>query len=163
MRGDRESFSLGAALARQYPRVSVQPEEPYIDDGQVLTSGGVAAGLDLSLHLIRRDQGARLANQQARLLVTAPHRIGGQAQFADLPPTADAPDGLAPVYEWALDHLHLTFGPGVPSPSRTRLSRPRARMAGGEDELSARSPRPVMGPQESSTAATASISTSWSL
>ncbi|MER5710276.1 hypothetical protein [Streptomyces sp. NPDC002122] len=64
--------------------MSVQPEEPYIDEGQVLTSGGVAAGLALSLHLIRRDHGARLANQQARLLVTAPHRIGGQAQFADL-------------------------------------------------------------------------------
>ncbi|KOU24846.1 hypothetical protein ADK52_13385 [Streptomyces sp. WM6372] len=71
-----------------------------------MTSGGVAAGLDLSLHLVRRDHGARLANQRARLLVTAPHRAGGQAQFADLPVTVSASDGPATVYEWALGHLH---------------------------------------------------------
>ncbi|WP_308296531.1 helix-turn-helix domain-containing protein [Streptomyces sp. ISL-44] len=73
-------WRYAAALARQYPQVTVQPQQLYIDEGQMLTSGGVAAGLDLSLHLIRRDHGARLANQQARLLVTAPHRTGGQAQ-----------------------------------------------------------------------------------
>ncbi|MFD8982160.1 DJ-1/PfpI family protein, partial [Streptomyces sp. NPDC059564] len=59
------------APATQYPQVTVQPHELYIDEGQVLTSGSVAAGLDLSLHLIRRDHGARLANQRARLLVAA--------------------------------------------------------------------------------------------
>ncbi|MEU0567946.1 hypothetical protein ABZ297_21515 [Nonomuraea sp. NPDC005983] len=51
----------------------------------MLTSAGVAAGLDLCLHLIRRDFGARAANQRARMLVTAPHRTGGQAQYIDLP------------------------------------------------------------------------------
>ncbi|MFF1496954.1 DJ-1/PfpI family protein [Streptomyces sp. NPDC058304] len=98
-------WQYAAVLARQYPQVTVQPEELYIDESQVLTSGGVTAGLDLSLHLIRRDHGARLANQRARLLVTAPHRTGGQAQFADLPVAEDASDGPALVYEWALEHL----------------------------------------------------------
>jgi transcriptional regulator GlxA family with amidase domain len=99
-------WQYAAALARQYPRVTVQPEELYIDEGQVLTSGGVTAGLDLSLHLVRRDHGARLANQRARLLVTTPHRTGGQAQFIDLPVPPDPSDGPAPVYEWALRNLH---------------------------------------------------------
>ncbi|WP_030158106.1 GlxA family transcriptional regulator [Streptomyces sp. NRRL S-244] len=99
-------WQYAAALAGQYPQVTVEPAELYIDEGQVLTSGGVTAGLDLSLHLIRRDHGARLANQRARLLVAAPHRTGGQAQFADLPVTPSASDGPTTVYEWALDHLH---------------------------------------------------------
>ena len=99
-------WRYAAALADQYPQVTVQPHELYIDEGQVLTSGGVAAGLDLCLHLIRRDHGTRLANQRARLLVTAPHRTGGQGQFADLPVAPDASRATTPVYEWALRHLH---------------------------------------------------------
>jgi transcriptional regulator GlxA family with amidase domain len=99
-------WRYAAALAAQYPQVRVQPEELYIDEGQVLTSGGVTAGLDLCLHLVRRDHGARLANQRARLLVTAPHRTGGQAQFTDLPVPPDPSGRPAPVYEWALHNLH---------------------------------------------------------
>lgn len=86
------------ALAREYPRVKVRPQELYVDEGQVLTSGGVTAGLDLRLHLVRRDHGARL-------LVTAPHRTGGQAPFMD-PPVRPAPSERASVYEWALRNLH---------------------------------------------------------
>lgn len=93
------------ALARQYPRVTVVPEDLYIDEGQVLTSGGVSSGLDLCLHLIRRDHGPLLANQQARLLVAAPHRTGGQSPFIDLPVRPEPSDGAA-LYDWALRNLH---------------------------------------------------------
>ncbi|MGW6704079.1 GlxA family transcriptional regulator [Streptomyces sp. NPDC054956] len=99
-------WQYAATLAKQYPQVKVEPEALYIDEGHVLTSGGVTAGLDLCLHLIRRDHGTRLANQMARLLVTAPHRTGGQSQFMDLPVPPDPDDGRAPVYEWALRNLH---------------------------------------------------------
>jgi len=99
-------WQYAAALAKRYPQVTVRPEALYIDEGHVLTSGGVTAGLDLCLHLIRRDHGTRLANQRARLLVAAPHRTGGQAQFMDLPLPPDPDDGPAPVYEWALRNLH---------------------------------------------------------
>lgn len=99
-------WQYAAALAERFPRVSVRPEVLYVDEGQVLTSAGVAAGLDLCLHLIRRDHGARMANQQARLLVAAPHRTGGQAQYIDLPVRPDRSDGLTRLYEWALCNLH---------------------------------------------------------
>ncbi|MFG2524591.1 GlxA family transcriptional regulator [Streptomyces sp. NPDC048527] len=93
------------ALARRYPRVTVVPEDLYVDEGQVLTSGGVSSGLDLCLHLIRRDHGSLLANQQARLLVASPHRTGGQSQFIDLPVRQESSDGAA-LYDWALRNLH---------------------------------------------------------
>lgn len=73
------------ALQQRYPRVRVDPDVLYIDEGQILTSAGSAAGLDLCLHLIRRDFGAGVANQVARRLVIPPHRDGGQAQFLDSP------------------------------------------------------------------------------
>ncbi|MET9406290.1 helix-turn-helix domain-containing protein [Streptomyces sp. NPDC002935] len=93
------------ALAKQYLRVTVVSEDLYIDEGQVLTSGGVSSGLDLCLHLIRRDLGPRLANQQARLLVAAPHRIGGQAPFIDLPVRPEPSESSA-LCGWALRNLH---------------------------------------------------------
>ncbi|MFJ9520964.1 GlxA family transcriptional regulator [Kitasatospora sp. NPDC101801] len=93
------------ALARQYPKVTVVPEDLYIDEGQVLTSGGVSSGLDLCLHLIRRDHGPHLANRQARMLVAAPHRTGGQAQFIDLPVRPE-PSARPALYDWALRNLH---------------------------------------------------------
>ena len=72
-------------LARRYPRVSVDPSVLYVDEGSVLTSAGVAAGLDLCLHVIRRDHGAAFAAHIARRTVVAPHRDGGQAQFVGPP------------------------------------------------------------------------------
>jgi len=75
-----------ASLGEQYPRGEVAPKALYVDEGEVLTSAGVAAGLDLCLHLVRRDHGAHMANQRARALVTAPHRTGGQAQYTGQPP-----------------------------------------------------------------------------
>ncbi|MFI9236639.1 GlxA family transcriptional regulator [Streptomyces sp. NPDC053079] len=92
-------------LARRHPGVAVDDSVLYVDDGDVLTSAGVTAGLDLCLHLVRRDLGAHVANQLARRLVVPAHRPGGQAQFVDLSVPATDDDGLAPVLEWATAHL----------------------------------------------------------
>jgi AraC family transcriptional regulator, transcriptional activator FtrA len=85
-------------LQRRYPRVRVNSSVLYLDDGDVLTSAGTAAGIDLCLHLIRADHGAEIANRVARRMVVAPHRDGGQAQFIERPVstvTADDPIGRA--------------------------------------------------------------------
>ncbi|MDQ1701759.1 MAG: hypothetical protein QOF57_1011 [Frankiaceae bacterium] len=92
-------------LAARFPAIDVVEDVLYVDDGDVLTSAGVSAGLDLCLHIVRRDYGAAAANTVARALVAAPHRDGGQAQFIDAP-TSAGPDGsLAPTRAWALQHL----------------------------------------------------------
>ena len=72
-------------LRQRYPQIRVDPNVLYVDEGGVLTSAGSAAGLDLCLHLVRRDYGPAIANQVARRLVIAPHRDGGQAQFVERP------------------------------------------------------------------------------
>lgn len=92
-------------LAREYPAVEVRPDVLYVDDGQVLTSAGVAAGIDLCLYVVRADHGADAATCIARRMVVAPHRDGGQAQFIDRPITAGAQTGLADTCAWALNHL----------------------------------------------------------
>lgn len=97
------------ALARRFPKVAVNPDVLYIDEGSILTSAGVAAGLDLCLHVVRRDHGAAVAADLARWTVIAPHREGGQAQF--IPPSAQAAGGASaegttePARAWALGHL----------------------------------------------------------
>jgi AraC family transcriptional activator FtrA len=73
------------ALQRRHPAIRVDANVLYVDDGDVLTSAGSAAGLDLCLHLVRRDYGSAIANQVARRLVIPPHRDGGQAQFLERP------------------------------------------------------------------------------
>lgn len=78
-----------AALSAAYPLVQVVPGALYIDDGHILTSGGVVAGIDLCLHLVRKDYGAETAARLARRLVAGPHRDGGQAQFIEQPPRRD--------------------------------------------------------------------------
>lgn len=94
------------ALRRRFPAVQVDAEVLYIDHGDVLTSAGSAAGLDLCVHVVRADHGAAVANAVARRLVTQPHRTGGQAQFIEAPVTS-APDdnGVARSMAWALAHL----------------------------------------------------------
>lgn len=94
------------ALHRGYPRVQVDPNVLYVDEGQILTSAGSAAGLDLCLHLIRRDFGAEVANQVARRLVIPPHRDGGQAQFLDSPVDRRERGPLSLVLERVQRHLH---------------------------------------------------------
>ena len=94
-------------LARRYPQVDVRPGVLYVDEGDVLTSAGKTAALDLCLHLVRRDLGSAAANGIARRLVVPAHRSGGQAQFITPPAEPRNPDGLAPTLEWArarLDH-----------------------------------------------------------
>jgi transcriptional regulator GlxA family with amidase domain len=94
-----------AQLAERYPKVHVDDSVLYVDDGDVLTSAGLTAGLDLCLHLVRRDLGAHVANQLARRMVVPAHRPGGQAQFVDLTVPASDDRGLAPVLEWARERL----------------------------------------------------------
>jgi AraC family transcriptional activator FtrA len=72
-------------MQRRYPRIRVNADVLYVDEGQILTSAGSAAGLDLCLHLVRRDYGPAVANQVARRLVIPPHRDGGQAQYLKRP------------------------------------------------------------------------------
>lgn len=91
-------------LARRHPAVTVDAGVLYVDEGSILTSAGVAAGIDLCLHLVRRDRGADEAARIARRMVVAPHRDGGQAQFVDVPLPA-AGEGLAATCAWALEHL----------------------------------------------------------
>ncbi|GHB76436.1 AraC family transcriptional regulator [Streptomyces viridiviolaceus] len=92
-------------LAERYPKVRVDDSVLYVDDGDVLTSAGMTAGLDLCLHLVRRDLGAHVANQLARRMVVPAHRPGGQAQFIDLSVPGTDDEGLAPVLEWAQARL----------------------------------------------------------
>ncbi|WP_043624195.1 GlxA family transcriptional regulator [Nonomuraea candida] len=91
-------------LAEKYPRVKVDDSVLYVDDGDVLTSAGLSGGLDLCLHIVRRDLGARVANQLARRLVVPAHRPGGQAQFVERA-VAVTDGGIAPVLHWAVEHL----------------------------------------------------------
>jgi transcriptional regulator GlxA family with amidase domain len=94
------------ALSERYPRVKVDREVLYVDEGAVLTSAGVAAGLDCCLHLLRQLCGAEIANRVARQLVIAPHRQGGQAQFIERPLPLTSSDGrFAQVLEWVTKHL----------------------------------------------------------
>jgi AraC family transcriptional regulator, transcriptional activator FtrA len=78
-------WRYAGALARAFPGIHVVPDVLYVDEGSLLTAAGSAAGIDLSLHLIRRDWGAAAANSVARRLVVQPHRDGGQAQFIEAP------------------------------------------------------------------------------
>jgi len=100
-------WDAAARLARDYPRVDVDPSVLYIDEGSVLTSAGVAAGLDLCLHIIRRDHGTAVAAAIARFTVIPPHRDGGQAQYIDRPLTEPHPaaGSLEQTRAWALERL----------------------------------------------------------
>jgi transcriptional regulator GlxA family with amidase domain len=87
-----------------FPAVDLDPDVLYVDDGDVLTSAGNAAGIDLCLHVVRRDHGPEVANRVARRSVVAPWRDGGQSQFAE-PLPVPAGDGTARTRSWALEHL----------------------------------------------------------
>jgi len=89
-----------------YPGVTVHPDVLYVDEGQVVTSAGSAAGLDACLHVVRRQRGADAAAAIARALVVAPHRAGGQTQFVEQPiPRAGRGDPMGGVLDHALAHL----------------------------------------------------------
>ncbi|MFS2135588.1 transcriptional regulator FtrA [Duganella sp. Dugasp56] len=87
-------------LAQRYPQIAVQPDDLYVDNGQVITAAGSAAGLDMLLHLVRRDYGAKVGNLVAQRLVVAPHREGGQAQFLPRPMAQGEQGRLSRLMDW---------------------------------------------------------------
>ncbi|WP_338684095.1 GlxA family transcriptional regulator [Streptomyces acidiscabies] len=93
-------------LQRLFPRVAVDPNVLFIDDGDVLTSAGVAAGIDLCLHIVRRDHGAAVANEVARRTVVPPYRDGGQAQYIERPVPDARQASTTAARAWALARLH---------------------------------------------------------
>ncbi|SDG82030.1 Transcriptional regulator GlxA family, contains an amidase domain and an AraC-type DNA-binding HTH domain [Paraburkholderia phenazinium] len=95
-------------FARRFPRVRLDPDVLYIDDGDVLTSAGTAAGLDCCLHVLRGLCGAQAANYVARRLVVSPHRQGGQAQYIEQPvPPNLRGDRLSGLLEWVAGNLDM--------------------------------------------------------
>src|SRR6478735_3771284 len=92
-------------MRRMHPRVLLDENVLFVDDGDVLTSAGLAAGIDLCLHMIRSDHGAQVANAVARYCVVPPWREGGQAQFIDRQVPAPDHFSTAATREWALQHL----------------------------------------------------------
>ncbi|MYX41001.1 helix-turn-helix domain-containing protein [Streptomyces sp. SID89] len=91
---------------RLFPRVKVDADVLFVDDGDVLTSAGVAAGIDLCLHMVRRDHGTAVANDVARRTVVPPHRDGGQAQYIARPVPDPQLATTATARAWALERLH---------------------------------------------------------
>lgn len=111
-----------AQLSRMYPRITVDPGVLYVDEDPVMTSAGTAAGIDLCLHLVRKEQGASVANSIARYMVVPPHRAGGQAQFVETPVAAARPNStLAPVLDWVVEHLNDDLSVAVMA-SRAHMS-----------------------------------------
>jgi transcriptional regulator GlxA family with amidase domain len=94
-----------AAFARLFPQVRLDPDVLFVDDGDVLTSAGNAAGIDLLLHLVRRDHGSQVAARVARRSVVAPWRDGGQSQFIERPVPEIGDAGTAATRSWALQRL----------------------------------------------------------
>ena len=93
-------------FAQRYPKVRVDPNVLYVDEGDVLTSAGTAAGIDCCLHVVRRQFGAEATNRIARTLVVPPHRQGSQAQYIEQPVLATAAESpLTKVLGWAARHL----------------------------------------------------------
>ena len=116
-RGAAAHWALAAGAGPDVPKVRVKSDQLYIDDGDVLTAGGGAAGMDLGLHLLRGHCGAAVANRLARSMVVPPHRPGGQAQYIEYP--LPAPDDGARSQRGDDD---LGAGPISTSPFRSRCS-----------------------------------------
>jgi AraC family transcriptional activator FtrA len=95
-----------AELQARFPRVQVDPDVLYVDHGDVATSAGAGAGIDLCLHLVRNDLGAGYAAQIARHMVMPPHREGGQTQYATPLTAPTPPSSLAALLDWVLGRLH---------------------------------------------------------
>jgi AraC family transcriptional regulator, transcriptional activator FtrA len=98
-------WAHAAELAARHPAVEVDAAALYVDEGSVVTSAGVAAGIDVCLHLVRRDHGQAVANAVARRLVVAAHRNGGQAQYVERPVPPPLPGALGDTLQWMLGNL----------------------------------------------------------
>jgi transcriptional regulator GlxA family with amidase domain len=99
-------WSSAEHFQRLFPSVKVDADVLFIDDGDVLTSAGVAAGIDLCLHIVRRDHGTAVANEVARRTVVPPHRDGGQAQYIHRPVPEPQLATTTSARAWALSRLH---------------------------------------------------------
>ncbi|GIG83004.1 GlxA family transcriptional regulator [Planotetraspora kaengkrachanensis] len=99
-------WNVAEHFQRMFPQVDVDANVLFVDDGDVLTAAGVAAGIDLCLHLVRRDHGAEIANQVARRCVVPPWREGGQAQFIERPVPEPTASSTSATRAWALERLH---------------------------------------------------------
>jgi transcriptional regulator GlxA family with amidase domain len=98
-------WSYAEEFMARYPRVRLDPDVLFVDDGAVLTSAGVGAGVDLCLHVVRRDHGSEVANRVARRCVVPPWRAGGQSQFIERPLPSVADTSTEPTRAWAARHL----------------------------------------------------------
>jgi AraC family transcriptional activator FtrA len=101
-------------LAAQYPLIRVDPDVLYVDEGTVMTSAGSAAGIDLCLHIVRKDFGAAISNRVARRLVVSPHRDGDQSQYVAAAPLRHmgSEDRFSKLLNWSVSHIdqELTVG-----------------------------------------------------
>ncbi len=93
-------WHYGEDFAKRFPDVRLEPDVLYVDEGEILTSAGCAAGIDLCLHIVRRDHGPAAANDVARGMVVPPHRNGGQAQYVQRPVLAENASRLSPLLDW---------------------------------------------------------------
>ncbi|MCX2180984.1 helix-turn-helix domain-containing protein [Streptomyces sp. SKN60] len=98
--------AYGAELAARHPRVTVDTDVLFTDEGTVLTGAGAAAGLDLCLHLVRKDLGAAVAGALASRLVVPAQRAGDRPQLVEAPLPAEPADPFGPALQWAVEHLH---------------------------------------------------------
>lgn len=98
-------WMYASLMAQMFPKIDVDPSVLYIDEGQVLTAAGTAAGIDLCLHMVRQDHGAEAANLFARRMVVPPHRSGGQAQYVEAPVPMKTDDPLGETMTWAVGQL----------------------------------------------------------
>lgn len=112
-----------AELAERFPLASVVPEVLYVEDGQIVTSAGTAAGLDATLHVWRQEYGAAVAGAVARRMVVPPQREGGQAQFIERPVPECRAETLGSLLLWITDHLDADLG--VEELARRSLMSPR--------------------------------------
>jgi len=95
----------GQDLLDRYPTILLDPDVLFVDDGNIITSAGTAAGIDACLHLVRRELGSAAANAIARRMVVPPQRDGGQRQYVELPIPECTADSLSPLLTWMLDNL----------------------------------------------------------
>jgi transcriptional regulator GlxA family with amidase domain len=101
-------WAFAEELANRFPAIEVDPAALFVDEEQVMTSAGLSAGIDLCLHVIRKDCGAAVGDRVARHMVAAPHRDGGQAQFIERPADESAEGrigSLVPTRRWAAERL----------------------------------------------------------
>ncbi|WP_017586467.1 GlxA family transcriptional regulator [Nocardiopsis ganjiahuensis] len=99
-------WALTEVFRSWFPKVDLDPDVLFVDDGDLLTSAGAASGVDVCLHLVRTDHGSELANHVARVCVVPPWRDGGQAQYIERPVPEQGREGTAATRDWALERLH---------------------------------------------------------